>query len=491
MVPIKSKPAANGAPKPPPSKSKATPTAPVRHMPPKTKSKAPPAEKPQPSTQTQAQKLIVASRGLKRKSTTPERIQFSSDEDDDSDDPFGNSDSDAPRKRAKSSVSSVDSPVPTRKLVREAAFGHEKHNVECMHGADATSGVYAAKFKNPWGADDFSVVELQYPSNTVREKFELKWPKNEKDDYRPWEDISETIKAICDHYIPEEHRDKYSSEALGFRFQRAWIQQSVPEFISIVNEFNDFLTQLIDDGTIRRHLESKHIVPLELTRRILDQIYARTVSPKVETLRAYQNGSDNVYGELLPRFCKTIFDKVNLSQSNVFVDLGSGVGNVVLQAALQVGCDSWGIEMMKNPCDLAELQAQEFPARTHLWGLDVGSAHLLRGDFTKNAEIREVLCKADVVLVNNQAFTPQLNDVLLTLFLDLKEGCKVVSLKPFIPDGHKITSRNYDSAAGIFVQQRYEYFSDCVSWTNQSGFWYIATVDRRPLKEFLAKNKQY
>ncbi|CRK42863.1 hypothetical protein BN1723_019062, partial [Verticillium longisporum] len=39
-----------------------------------------------------------------------------------------------------------------------------------------------------------------------------------------------------------------------------------------------------------------------------------------------------------------------------------------------------------------------------------------------------------VVLVNNQAFTPQLNDKLVSLFLDLKKGCKIVSLKSFLYD---------------------------------------------------------
>jgi len=146
--------------------------------------------------------------------------------------------------------------------------------------------------------------------------------------------------------------------------------------------------------------------------------------------------------------------------------------------------------MMPNPCDLGELQAAEFPSRTHLWGLDVGSVNLIRGDVTLNVEIREVLQRADVVLVNNQAFTPQLNDSLMSIFLDLKDGCKVVSLKPFVPEGHKLSSRNHNNQANMFRQQRFEYFSGSVSWTNNSGAWYIATKDPSVLQGYVKQERE-
>lgn len=440
------------------------------------------------TTKEPVRRVIADSRPLKRKSTTPE-IHFSSDEADDSSD---GSDSDVRfQKRNKSSVSSVESSGSSRNLVREAAFGEKTAEVQCLHGADATSGVYEAKFKNPWNAEDFSTVELQYPSNTKRERFELKWPKNEKDDYKAMEDISETVKAICDFYLPNDGHETDSSAVFDRRFKKAWRNESIPDFISIVNDFNTMLRRYIDDGTIKCELSYKHHLKLDLIRRILDQIYARTVSPKVESLRKYENGGDNVYGELLPRFCSEIFRATNLTKAQTFVDIGSGVGNVVLQAALEIGCESWGIEMMPNPCDLGELQAKEFPGRTHLWGLDVGSVNLIRGDVTTNTEIGPILQRADVVLVNNQAFTPELNEALLNKFLDLKDGCKVVSLKPFVPVGHKLQARNSGSVVNMFAQVEKEYFSDSVSWADNVGHWYIATKDPRTLQNYERQQRKH
>ena len=440
-----------------------------------------------------AKRAIAASKGRKRKSTTPDRPAFSSDEEDDDSSDIGASDSDASRKRVKSSVSSVDSSTgPQRPLVNDAAFdtSKEAEDLSIVHGADATSGEHASKFKNPWEQDEALTLELQYPTNSRRERFELKWPKNEKDDYRPMEDIIETVDAICSFYLPPDLREQHNNEEKGFgrRFKRAFKRESQEDFRAIVAEFNALLSSLVVDGTTYRELAAKRTLPLDFVNRITTQIYGRTVSPKVESLRAYKNGSDNVYGELMPRFCSAIFQQVKLNHEHTFIDLGSGVGNVVLQAALEIGCESWGVEMMKNPCDLAEVQAREFPGRTALWGIRCGSVNLVRGDFTDLPAITPVLQKADVVLVNNQAFTPALNDALVAMFLDLKAGAKIVSLKPFVPEGHKIAMRNLGNPVNSFVQERYEYFSGSVSWTDQSGYYYVAEKDARPLERFMRVN---
>lgn len=446
-----------------------------------------------PSTSNQprnpAQRAVASTRGVKRKSATPQPSgpQWSDDEgqDDDSSE-IGGSDSDASRKRIKSSVSSVESTGPRRTLASET-LREDGKAIKFVHASTLTSKDQESKYKNAFGRGDTTSVSLQYPSRSPKEKFQLKRPRSEED-YKPMEDIAETIKLICEYYLPDELRKKIADEEGNSRFYRgllrAWACESTEDFEDTVLDFNDFLKPLVSDGTIQRELTRQTRMPLPWVKRILDQTYARTVSPRVDTLKAYKNGSDNVYGELLPDFVSEILHRTRLNHEQVFVDLGSGVGNVVLQAALEIGAESWGIEMMPNPCDLADLQAKEFPARAKLWGMNVGKVHLLRGDFTRNTRIGEVLKRADVVLVNNQAFTAALNETLLSMFLDLKEGCQVVSLKPFVPVGHKINMRNVDSPVNMFVQREAEYFSNRVSWTDRSGTYYYATKDLKPLRLF-------
>ena len=314
----------------------------------------------------------------------------------------------------------------------------------------------------------------------------------QKDEFTALEDIREVLEVITNCYLPESEAAvlKDDSHGLLIRLRRATNKRAGDEYMALIEEWNQTLTKLRKDGTITRILDEVKNLDLKLIERILTQTYSRTVSPRVGLLRQYENGTDNVYGELLPKFISDILRKdTNMKSDQVFVDLGSGVGNVVLQAALEIGCESWGCEMMENACDLANLQEKEFKARCRLWGLDVGAIHLQRGDFLENIEIGKVLKKADVVLVNNQAFTPELNDRLVSLFLDLKEGCKIVSLKSFVPAGHKITSRNINHACNVLDVTEKRYYSACVSWTDAPGSYFLAKKDSARLKSFTEKGK--
>lgn len=283
---------------------------------------------------------------------------------------------------------------------------------------------------------------------------------------------------------------KYTEEDEGLerRITRTLKHGTLDDFRTAIADYNTLIRGAVKDGSISKHLSAQHSLDLGWVQRILDQTYARTVSPQVEILKAYENGTDFVYGELLPPLVSEIFRETNLRSDQVFVDLGSGVGNVVLQAALEVGCESWGCEIMKNPGRLAKLQAREFPARVRMWGLSVGAVHLINDDFLTNPELTDVLKRADVVLVNNQAFGPDLNSSLRDKFLDLKDGCQVVSLRSFKPENYDISERNmYDTAHQLVHVRKREYFSNSVSWADRGGNYYIARKDAKEQRAFIER----
>ncbi|CAG7918976.1 unnamed protein product [Penicillium olsonii] len=415
-----------------------------------------------------------------RKRPTPEQRLSSDDDASDSDASF------EVHKRARMSASAE--PDPARHLRSVKAFSEEgSRPFKMMHAAEITSGQKAGKFKPAFGADGKAKqILLRYPSASPKERYECVVPR-ENDEFRPIDDIVQVIETVADHYIPAEAADEFNDETTGIkrRLRRALAVTSESQFLDAVNDYNEAIQRLVKDGSLAKQLDSTLRIDLPWVERILTQIYSRTVSPRVESLRQYENGTDNVYGELLPRFISTIFKETKLKSGQVFVDLGSGVGNVVLQAALEIGCESWGCEMMSNACDLADLQQSEFKARCRLWGIVPGKTHLVRGDFLEQESIISVLKRADVVLINNQAFTPQLNNELINHFLDMKEGCKIVSLKSFVPAGHKIQSRNLNSPINLLQVQQKNYWSNNVSWTDVGGTYFIATKDSSRLKAFI------
>lgn len=138
--------------------------------------------------------------------------------------------------------------------------------------------------------------------------------------------------------------------------------------------------------------------------RIIEENYQRTVGPNVPSLKRYEAFSSTVYGELMPSLAQEMINITRLKEDSLFVDLGSGVGNVVVQASLQTGCRSYGIELMPHPARVATDMAEQMKIRCRMWGVVVGDMELEQGDMLKSRRVDELISQADVVLVDNKVF---------------------------------------------------------------------------------------
>lgn len=326
----------------------------------------------------------------------------------------------------------------------------------------------------------------------------------------PYEEIQKITQLAYDVYLTEEQSTEFKHPETGIlrqvqrtaniitnhinrkEFPKKDVQEyMLPKFKEAVDEYNKAIDTLTRNGTIAENLDNTRSLSLSLVKMILQQSYDRTVSPKIESLKAYENGTDGVYGELLfPFISRILKTDTEITSDQVFVDLGSGVGNVVLQAALQIGCESWGIELMPNASKLAAKQKDDFTARCQAWGVRPGAVHLEDGSFFENKNIDEVLKRADVVVVNNQVFNPETNQELLNKFLDLKEGCKIVSLQSFVPDGWELTARNSENPVNLFTVSKKSFGEGEVSWQGGGGNYYVAVKDSEKLKRFQSRGKR-
>lgn len=406
-----------------------------------------------------------------KRSPGTERIAFDKDSDNE-DDGWMSLDTRKKQRRGTSEDKHLGS---DRNLRHSRAFEGRNHDLEFIHAVEVAS--LEAKCVPVMGAQKEDVaIELQYPSMQPREKFELVWGKDKIDAV---EASIRIVRHVAETYLTDEEAEPFTNINTGLirRLEKASNRniQDLAGFKAALHEYNETLLGLVEDGIIAKNLDAMHELPQQLVAFILDQVYDRTVAPSVELLSKYENGTDYVYGELLhPFISKLLVEQIKMTLDQVFVDLGSGVGNVCLQAALEIGCESWGCEMMENACNLAELQIKEFDARCMLWGIKPGKVQLERGDFRKNPVIHEALKRADVVLVNNKAFTSQLNDDLVRMFLDLKPGCKIISLRSFVAD-FKSSHNINDVGSTILDVEECTYPEGFVSWTNAGGSYFIST----------------
>lgn len=361
-------------------------------------------------------------------------------------------------------------------------------DVETVRVIESASLMKYADYKPCFKSQPNLQFELAMPCTEKRERYFAYKPKQE-DEYDPTLEVEFIMDMVANNLVPEKYIAKIRHPSLGDcvarRYKRAIKQNDPGKFIASIQEYNTLMHDLRVNGQIKEHIQGLRHMPVQVSRTLLNQVYSRVVSPHADDLREYEAFSNNVYGELLPEFVARLFKETFLKSDHVFVDLGSGVANCTLQAALEIGCESWGCEVMKTASTLARRQKLELEERVKMYGFRTGEIHLVATSFVHNDEIQKVIARADVVLVNNYAFDGKLNAHLIDMFLDLKDGCKIISLKSFVPPGHVISEHNIESPLNMLEVERKEFPSGSVSWTSTAGPYFISTVDRSRLQKYL------
>ncbi|KAH8599839.1 histone methylation protein DOT1-domain-containing protein [Bisporella sp. PMI_857] len=433
--------------------------------------------KPAPPLRTPTQERLAPPKRKAVRQASPSKpgIHFDSDSEDD----FSSPAPDAVEKRVRRG--SLDhAEIASRKAFRPFADS----SVKLLHAADIKWPVKKLKLSGAGAVSREAItVEVQYPGASLRERYNLVFAK---DQINPADEICEIANIVAKVYLRDMEGNPLGNEQEGVlrKLERARNllckddyskvdERFLAEFKSAVDDYNSKLDELIKNSVLAKNLSSNRIHK-GMVAFIVKQVYHRVVSPQVDKIHSKVEDKNNTYGELEPSFVSTIIRETKLKEDDTFIDFGSGVGNVVLQMALEAGCRSWGCEMREVSCDAAEEQKEEFKARCRLWGLRAGSVHLERGDFTENANIKKEMGQADVILVNNEVFGSNLNERLRHTFLDLKDGCRVVSLKSFGTSNEK---RNENDVFSQFVIEEKEYFAGDVSWKGQGGTYFIATKD--------------
>ena len=232
-------------------------------------------------------------------------------------------------------------------------------------------------------------------------------------------DASNPLDAPPEPQIPPQPRNDAAQPDHLRLLQRAIRRHDGPLFLSTLESINQLLRSLkypplpsdvflpAPPNALVSALRSwthPRGIPEKVMLRIVDETYQRCVGPNIKNLHRYEAFSSEVYGELMPSFTSDIIAATGLNSSSLLMDLGSGVGNVLLQASLQTGCRSYGIELLEGPANVARQQWKQFQNRCRMWGVRTGDVELEEGDMLKSKRVSELMREADVVLVNNKVF---------------------------------------------------------------------------------------
>ncbi|XP_027708873.1 histone-lysine N-methyltransferase, H3 lysine-79 specific isoform X6 [Vombatus ursinus] len=225
-----------------------------------------------------------------------------------------------------------------------------------------------------------------------------------------------------------------------------------------------------------------------LLRHILQQVYNHSVTDP-EKLNNYEPFSPEVYGETSFDLVAQMIDEIKMTEDDLFVDLGSGVGQVVLQVAAATNCKHhYGVEKADIPAKYAETMDKEFRKWMKWYGKKHAEYTLERGDFLSE-EWRERIANTSVIFVNNFAFGPEVDHQLKERFANMKEGGRIVSSKPFAPLNFRINSRNLSDIGTIMRVVELSPLKGSVSWTGKPVSYYLHTIDRTILENYFSSLK--
>ncbi len=177
-------------------------------------------------------------------------------------------------------------------------------------------------------------------------------------------------------------------------------------------------------------------------KHILTKCYNKSVADP-NKLNHYEAFTPEVYGETSFELICQILDRLTpICVENRFVDLGSGVGQVVLQVAALTNCQiSLGIEKAPIPAQYARDMERWFRFWMRFYGKTYSDFKLVHGDFLDAAHRPEIL-QNTIVFVNNFAFGPEVDQNLKDIFADLPDGARIFSSKSFCALNFRITARN-------------------------------------------------
>lgn len=215
-----------------------------------------------------------------------------------------------------------------------------------------------------WAGEEIPTVLLEYPGDGATEKsvtpasptrtrklislvsrFALLSPKDKAEEYNPIDDIITTIRLVLDNFLTPaqalatfSHTPSSTSSFSAFlsaptsrsatptadsplastsfsttlpplmrSLEKARAKKDGPAFLAAVERYNIRLRSLKSEGKIKENIAGMKGLSEKIWTKIVGQVYERIVGPSVESLSHYDAFSNNVYGELLPRFMSEMY----------------------------------------------------------------------------------------------------------------------------------------------------------------------------------------
>ena len=298
-------------------------------------------------------------------------------------------------------------------------------------------------------------------------------------------EIVETIQFVCADN-PNIEKAMQGSHYLMTYDMGIPFEDYYYNLMAISERYNNAVDELVESGkaTISR------VTPTHL-KHILNQCYNKSVKDPNE-LNNYEAFTPEVYGEISFELMWQILDQISpIKREDKFVDLGSGVGQVVLQVAALTDCSfSLGIEKVTTRASYAKDMEKWFRFWMAFYGKSFKPFKLIAGDFF-DPNHQQAIVDSTIVFVNNFAFGPEVDHSLKDIFANMRDATKIISCWSFCPLNFRITARNFGTDIGAIMHvSKMGPLKGSVSWTGKPVSYFIHVIDRTKLERYFRRKRK-
>lgn len=159
----------------------------------------------------------------------------------------------------------------------------------------------------------------------------------------------------------------------------------------------------------------------EIMQKAYTDISGSPISAEESTMIS-QKGGNSTYGEITYESLKTVLDDLKLKKSDVFYDLGCGVGKTCLQVALTTPAKAYGVELSSSRVKKA-LQAAQLITKNHNITLKKNL------QFYENDILSADLKKTTVAYMCSTCYSDDLMKKITEKLSQLSDGLRVITLK--------------------------------------------------------------
>uniref|UniRef100_A0A915DEH9 Histone-lysine N-methyltransferase, H3 lysine-79 specific n=1 Tax=Ditylenchus dipsaci TaxID=166011 RepID=A0A915DEH9_9BILA len=256
---------------------------------------------------------------------------------------------------------------------------------------------------------------------------------------------------------------------------------SYSELRSLTKKFNKAATTMsqmlktaMTQPGIKLEPEDDGLASKEVLRQLITRSYNKAVDNEKALNKHYEAFSSQTYGETSFDRMQMILDELKPKDKDVFVDLGSGVGQLVIHAAGgSLVQKAIGIEVAALPAKFAKTLEKEFKKWMSWFGKKHQPFELQQGDFLDDKYRNLIMQEATIIFINNFAFQSDLETrIKQELLSELNDG----------------NERHANDISIIMDVCEMKQCPNPCSWTSAYVPYYMHVINRAKLQRYFDRN---